>query len=141
MRTNRKVRRNVRGLKHGGRVQIDCLFGDNFVLRLLSFLIALTLALTGCVFDVGVSPAAGTDFDSQASDGAANNDGMSRGTGDGWSVSVGPAGLPSNSRVWPVTFTNSLSAGGLTLTPLGARAGVSGVLRAPDKSLRLEALP
>ena len=43
--------------------------------------------------------------------------------------------------VWPVTFTTTVSGGGLTLRPLGARRGFSGTLSASDGSLTLKALP
>lgn len=52
-----------------------------------------------------------------------------------------PAGPLPASALWPVTFTTTLTGDGLTLQPLGSRHGFTGVLSAPDGSLRLEALP
>ena len=48
---------------------------------------------------------------------------------------------PPTSGVWAVTFTETLSADGLTLRPLGPRRGFTGVLFSSDGALRLEALP
>jgi len=113
-----------------------------FVLLVVTF--AVVLGLAGCVFDVGVDPATPTD---------ATGGGGSPVDGFGPTADATPgdaAALPDSSApavsvpgpgVWPATFTTTLTGDGLTLQPLGTRRGFTGVLSAPDGSLRLEALP
>lgn len=52
-----------------------------------------------------------------------------------------PPGPMPTRDLWPATFTHTLTGNGLTLQPLGTRHGFSGVLYAPNDTLRLEALP
>ena len=102
--------------------------------------------MSGCVFDVGVSPAErylaehsdGTD--PSADVGSANMTGSDAMTSGDNGV-VGPPRQPLGPTVWPATFTQTLTGGGLILQPLGARRGFTGVLQTPDGALRLEALP
>ncbi len=129
-------------------------------------ILVATFGLSGCAFDTGKAPSQGpyvapngsgetaadaTSSDVDGSDSESLID-TTQSAGDGDSIgSTGgptdtvtpttPGGAPLPTVPWTTSFTTTLQGDGLTLQPLGARRGFTGVLSAPDGTLHLEALP
>ena len=121
----------------------------------LVLLLVFATGLSGC-FDVGIAPSdrtygdGGSGLLEDGQDPSGDGGGQLTEDGDGSTSdldggasdpdTVGPPAPPLGPALWSATFTTPLEGGGLTLQPLGARSGFTGVLKAPG-GLQLEALP
>ena len=118
-------------------------------------ILVATFGLSGCAFDTGKAPDQGPRATPNATGEGADATAEGEGSGsDGSAIDpdgtlIGPDATeptivgnpPLATGPWTTTFTTTLQGDGLTLQPLGARRGFTGVLSAPGGALHLEALP